>query len=88
MLTAVQLDAMFTEQLWMRCSTCHWVTGSVSGRLASRFFFHARLKITVIIQMLFQIAAFLIQFLSLPAFGIYFTLSGIGMVYQVSVIYI
>ena len=38
--------------------------------------------------MLFQIAAFLIQFLSLPAFGIYFTLSGIGMVYQVSVIYI
>ena len=38
--------------------------------------------------MLFQIAAFLIQFLSLPAFAIYFTLSGIGMVYQVSVIYI
>ena len=58
-------------------------------------FFPTRRKVMVILQMvvvgsLFQITAFFVQFLALPfpAFALSFVLGGIGMVFQVSVIYI
>jgi hypothetical protein len=60
-----------------------------------RIYFHTILKLMAIPQMLvigplFQIAAFLVQFLALPfpAFALSFVLGGIGMVFQVSIIYI
>jgi hypothetical protein len=58
------------------------------------FFYITRLKLMAIHQMLvvgalFQIAAFLVQFLALPfpAFALSFTLGGIGIVFQVGIIY-
>jgi hypothetical protein len=44
----------------------------------------------LVVGPLFQISAFLVQFLALPfpAFALSFALGGIGMVFQVSIIYI
>ena len=44
----------------------------------------------LVVGPLFQIAAFLVQFLQLPflAFALSFALGGIGMVFQVSIIYL
>ena len=57
--------------------------------------FFTKLNLMVILQMLvvgplFQIAAFLVQFLALPfpAFALSFLLGGIGMVFQVSIRYV
>ena len=59
------------------------------------FLFFTKLNLMVIRQMLvvgplFQIAAFLVQFLALPfpAFALSFLLGGIGMVFQVSIRYV
>ena len=65
------------------------------GKVSFKTIFPTRLKVMVVHQMLvvgplFQIAAFLVQFLQLPflAFALSFALGGIGMVFQVSIIYL
>ena len=69
-------------------------TRSRQGELRN-FFYDKTLKLIIIQQMLvvgplFQIAAFLVQFLALPfpLFASSFALGGIGIVFQVGIIYI